>query len=40
MYYVFAWETVDSFGEEGKEALIWAMKVYGQARGERLRNRY
>jgi hypothetical protein len=40
MYCVFAREIVDSFGEEGKEALIRAVKAYGQARGERLRKRH
>ena len=37
MYCVFAREMVGSFGEEGKDALIRAVKVYGVARGARLR---
>ena len=40
MYCVMAREMVDSFGEEGKEALIRAVKAYGAARGERLRKRH
>ena len=40
MYYTFAKEMVDSFGEKGKEALIRAVKNYGKARGERLRKRH
>lgn len=40
MYYVFAKEMVDSFGEEGKEALRRAIRSYGRARGLRLRNRH
>jgi hypothetical protein len=40
MYYTFAKEMVDSFGEEGMEALIRAVKNYGKARGERLRKRH
>lgn len=40
MYCVFAREMVDSFGEEGEEALIRAVKAYGRARGERLRERH
>ena len=37
MYCVFAREMVESFGEEGKAALIRAVKAYGVARGTRLR---
>jgi len=33
MYCVFAREMVDSFGDEGREALIRAIKAYGR-RGE------
>lgn len=40
MYYVFAKEMVDSFGKEGKEALVRAVRNYGKARGERLRERH
>ncbi len=40
MYSVMAREMVDSFGEEGKEALIRAVKAYGAARGKRLRERH
>jgi len=40
MYCTFAKEMVDSFGEEGKESLIRAVKSYGKARGERLRKRH
>jgi len=40
MYYVFAREMVDSFGEEGKRALVRAVRAYGRARGERLRRRH
>ena len=40
MYCVMAREMVDSFGEEGKEALIRAIKNYGIARGERLKARH
>jgi hypothetical protein len=40
MYYVFAREMVDSFGEEGKEALRRAIRGYGKARGLRLRRRH
>ena len=40
MYYVFAREMVDSFGEEGEEALRRAIRNYGKARGLRLRNRH
>ena len=37
MYCVFAREMADSFGEEGKKAIIRAVKAYGVARGARLR---
>jgi len=40
MYFVFAREMVDSFGEEGKQALIRAIKAYGRARGLRLKKRH
>jgi len=40
MYYIFAREMVDSFGEKGKEALVRAVRSYGAARGERLRKRH
>ena len=40
MYYTFAKEMIDSFGEEGKKALIRAIKAYGQARGQRLQKRH
>lgn len=40
MYIVFAKEMVDSFGDEGKDALIRAVQGYGKARGERLRKRH
>lgn len=40
MYCTFAREMVDSFGEEGKKALIRAIQAYGKARGERLRERH
>lgn len=40
MYCVFARELVDSFGKEGKEALIRAVKAYGVARGKRLKERH
>jgi len=40
MYYVFAREMVDSFGEEGEEALRRAIRGYGRARGSRLRRKH
>jgi len=40
LYCVMAREMVDSFGEEGREALIRAIKRYGEVRGERLRRRH
>jgi hypothetical protein len=40
MYFVFAKEMVDSFGEEGEEALRRAIRSYGRARGLRLRKRH
>jgi hypothetical protein len=40
MYCVFAREMVDSFGEDGNEALIRAVKAYGVARGARLREKH
>lgn len=40
MYYTFAREMVDSFGDEGKEALVRAIRAYGRARGLRLRKRH
>ncbi|MCW4048425.1 MAG: L-2-amino-thiazoline-4-carboxylic acid hydrolase [Candidatus Bathyarchaeota archaeon] len=40
MYIVFAEEMVDSFGDEGKQALIRAVQAYGKARGLRLRKRH
>ena len=40
MYYTFGKEMVDSFGEEGKEALIRAIRAYGRARGLRLKKRH
>lgn len=40
MYLTFAKEMVDSFGEEGRKALIRAIKAYGRARGLRLRRRH
>jgi hypothetical protein len=40
MYIIFAKEMVSSFGEEGKEALVRAVRSYGKARGERLRKRH
>ena len=40
MYITFAKELVDSFGEEGKEALERAVRAYGRARGLRLRERH
>ena len=40
MYYVFAGEMADSFGEEGEEALRRAIRRYGRARGLRLRRRH
>jgi hypothetical protein len=40
MYYVFAREMVDSFGEDGKEALGRAIRNYGRARGLRLKRRH
>jgi hypothetical protein len=39
-YYVFAREMVDSFGEEGEEALGRAIRSYGRARGLRLKRRH
>ncbi len=40
MYIVFAKEIVESFGDEGKKALVRAIRNYGKARGERLRKRH
>lgn len=40
MYHVFAKEMVDSFGEEGEEALRRAIRVYGRAQGLRLKRRH
>ena len=40
MYIIFAKEMVKSFGEEGKKALIRAVKSYGKTRGKRLRKRH
>ena len=40
MYIVFAKEMVNSLGQEGKEALVRAVRAYGKARGERLRKRH
>ena len=40
MYYSFAKEMVDSFGEEGEEALGRAIRSYGRARGLRLKRRH
>ena len=40
MYCTMAREMVDSFGEEGKKALIRAVQNYGKVRGERLRKRH
>ncbi len=40
MYYVFAEEMVDSFGEEGEEALRRAIRSYGRSRGLRLKKRH
>lgn len=40
MYLVFAEEMVDSFGEEGEEALRRAIRSYGRARGLRLKKRH
>ena len=40
MYSTMAREMVDSFGEEGKKALIRAIQNYGKIRGERLRKRH
>jgi len=40
MYYVFAREMVDSFGDRGREALRRAIRSYGRARGARLRERH
>ncbi len=40
MYCTMAREMVDSFGEEGKKALIRAIQSYGKVRGERLRKRH
>jgi hypothetical protein len=40
MYIIFAKEMVNSFGDEGKKALVRAVKSYGKARGERLRQRH
>ena len=37
MYITFARELVDSFGDEGREALVRAVRAYGRARGLRLR---
>lgn len=40
MYYIFAKEMLDSFNEEGEEALRRAIRSYGKARGLRLRRRH
>lgn len=40
MYCTMAREMVDSFGDDGKKALIRAIKNYGKVRGERLRKRH
>ncbi len=40
MYYTFAKEMVDSFSEEGEEALRRAIRSYGRARGQRLKRRH
>ena len=40
MYYHFAKEMLDSFGEEGEEALRRAIRSYGRERGLRLRRRH
>ncbi len=40
MYIIFAREMVDSFGDEGKKALVRAVRNYGKGRGERLRKRH
>jgi hypothetical protein len=40
MYIIFAKEMVNSFGDEGKKALVRAVRSYGKARGERLRKRH
>jgi hypothetical protein len=37
MYYAFAKEIVDSFGDEGEKALRRAIRNYGKMRGRRLR---
>jgi hypothetical protein len=40
MYISFAKEMVESFGDEGREALIRAIETYGRARGRRLKKRH
>lgn len=40
MYYVFAKEMIDSFGNEGEEALRRAIRNYGKTRGLRLKKRH
>ena len=40
MYITFAREMVDSFGNEGKEALIRAVRTYGRTRGLRLKENH
>ena len=40
MYYAFAKEMVDSFGDEGEKALRRAIRNYGKIRGRRLRRRH
>ena len=40
MYYAFAKEMVDSFGDEGEKALRRSIRNYGKMRGRRLRRRH